>query len=186
MFEMYLKLGFDHILDLQAYDHILFVLTLNAVYSVKEWKKVLILVTAFTIGHSLTLALSVLKIVTIPVDLIETLIPITIILTALYNLFYREKESSSSRILYGLALFFGLIHGLGFSNYLNALLGSEESILIPLLGFNIGVEFGQLIVVAIGLLLSYILLEVVGLKAKYWNNFISILAIIVSIYLLVK
>jgi hypothetical protein len=186
MFELYLKLGFDHILDIEAYDHILFVLTLNAVYAIKEWRKVLILVTAFTLGHSLTLALSVLKIVKIPAEIIEILIPITIILTALYNLFLGYKETNKSKVLYIAAAFFGLIHGLGFSNYLNALLGNEESMIVPLLGFNVGVELGQLIVVAAGLLLSYLLLEKLNLKKQYWNYIVSITAIVISIQLLLK
>ncbi len=186
MFELYLKLGLQHILDIKAYDHILFILALNAVYSVREWKKVLVLVTAFTVGHSITLALSVLKIVKINADVIETLIPITIILTALYNIFIGSDSQKKSSILYIAAMFFGLIHGLGFSNYLNALLGNEESILMPLLGFNIGVEVGQLAVVALGFLLSYLFVDLLKINQKYWTYFISSLAIIVSCYLLMK
>jgi hypothetical protein len=186
MLELYLKLGLDHILDFNAYDHILFVLTLNAVYSIKEWKKVLILVSAFTLGHSITLGLSVMKIIKVEPDLIEMLIPITIILTALFNIFLEEKTTKKSTILYIAACFFGLIHGLGFSNYLKELLGNEESPFVPLLGFNIGVELGQIIVVLIGLGASYVFINVMRLNAKYWNLFISIVAIIVSIYLLIK
>lgn len=186
MIEVYLQLGFEHILDLKAYDHILFVLTLCAVYAVRDWKKVLILVTAFTLGHSLTLALSVYKLVSFSPNVIEKLIPVTIIITGLMNIIKSNSSRSFSGWLYGLAGFFGLIHGLGFSNYLNALLGTEESIVFPLLGFNLGVEGGQLIIVAAGMILSYILVDFLKLSHKWWTVFVSVLSIIVSLYLLFK
>ena len=133
-FETYLRLGFAHIANLNAYDHIIFIVALCAVYQLMQWKNVLVLVTAFTIGHSLTLALATLQIVTLPTNIIEFLIPLTIFFTALYNIFETEAhlDRRKMRINYGLALFFGLIHGLGFSNYLRMLLGSEESIFLPL------------------------------------------------------
>jgi hypothetical protein len=185
MFGVYLKLGFDHILDINAYDHILFVLALCAVYVVSDWKKVLVLVTAFTIGHSATLALSVYKLVHINPSLIEKLIPITIILTAVYNIanYKHEQGKKSGIVLYLMACFFGLIHGLGFSNYLNALLGSEEDILIPLLGFNLGVEGGQIIVVAMAMALSFILVNLLKVKHFYWTIAISTIAAGVASYL---
>jgi ABC-type antimicrobial peptide transport system permease subunit len=183
---IYLKLGFDHILNLSAIDHILFVLTLCAVYTVGEWKKVLILVTAFTIGHSLTLGLSVYDVVHFKPSIVEHLIPITIIFTALINLWNKDKKSQSMNVLYAMACFFGLIHGLGFSNYLKELLGKEEGILVPLLGFNLGVEGGQIIIVACGMLLNYILINVLNINPRYWTVVVSIIAIIVSTYLLVK
>ena len=184
MFGSYLKLGFDHILDINGYDHILFVLTLCAIYVIKDWKKVLILVTAFTIGHSITLALSALDILVIPATIIEVLIPITIILTAVYNIFSKQDHSKVSITLYLLPLFFGLIHGMGFSYFFKALLSKDESILTPLLPFNLGVELGQIVVVLIGMFLSYLFVNVFNLKQKYWNYFISISAIVISSYLL--
>jgi HupE / UreJ protein len=186
MFDIYLKLGFQHILDLNAYDHILFVMALCAVYSVKDWKKVLVLVTAFTIGHSLTLALSVFNIVRINPSIIELLIPITIIATALFNIFNDERKNKSMKVLYVAALFFGLIHGMGFSNYLNALLSEEESPLLPLLGFNLGVECGQIIVVVISMALSYLFNDILKLSNRYWTVTVSIIAIAVALFIISK
>jgi hypothetical protein len=173
-------------LDVKAYDHILFVLTLCSVYLAKDWKRVLILVTAFTIGHSLTLALSAYKIIKIAPNIVETLIPLTIIFTAISNIIKSHKSNSFSILLYLMAGFFGLIHGLGFSNYLNALLGSAESIVTPLLGFNLGVEFGQIIIVILGMMFSYIFIDFLKLSHRWWTIFVSIVAIMVSLYLLLK
>ena len=185
MFKTYLELGFDHILDLNAYDHILFVMTLCVIYAVAQWKQILILVTAFTIGHSVTLALSTLGLVNIPGRLIEYLIPVTIILTAVYNIFKVRADNKKITLHYNLAAFFGLIHGLGFSNYLKALLGSEEDLVVPLLAFNIGVELGQLIIVAITIAITMLLVKILGLKQKYWVWAVSTLAILVSFKLII-
>ncbi|WNJ19394.1 HupE/UreJ family protein [Pontibacter sp. G13] len=184
---IYLKLGFEHILDLGGYDHILFVVALCAIYKLAQWRQVIILVTAFTIGHSLTLALSTMDIFRMNPDLIETLIPVTILITALSNLRLRGElpDPAHQRIRYFLALFFGLIHGLGFSNYLIALLGKEACITGPLLMFNIGLELGQLIIVAAVLLLSWVVLTVRGVPRKMWNFAVSGLVTFLSIYLLV-
>ena len=186
MFETYLKLGFDHILDLNAYDHILFVMTLCAIYAASQWKNVLILVTAFTIGHTFTLALATLGIIRANSDLVEFLIPMTIILTAIYNFFKIRAENQKIVLHYTLTSFFGLIHGLGFSNYLRALLGGEDSIVTPLLAFNLGVEGGQIVIVVLTVLLSILVTKWLGLKQKYWVWSISLIAIIVSVYLLLK
>ena len=173
MWDVYTKLGFEHILDPNGYDHILFVVALCAVYVVKDWKKVLILVTAFTIGHSLTLALSSLKIISISSSLVETLIPVTIILTCIFNIVKGKMDSRKNALNYGLALGFGFIHGLGFSNFFKALLGQEESIIAPLFYFNIGVELGQIIIVLLTLLLSYIIVDLFKIKHKYYNYTLS-------------
>lgn len=151
-FSLYFGLGKEHILDyLNGYDHILFVLALCAVYSVHDWKKILILVTAFTIGHSITLALATLEIISVKGELIEFFIPLTIFITAAGNLFRTEKsvDKSNVQLNYVFALFFGLIHGLGFSNFLRSLLGKDHGIVSQLLAFNLGLELGQIIVVAL-------------------------------------
>jgi len=184
MFEIYLKLGFEHILDLAAYDHILFVVALCAVYSWKDWKQILVLVTAFTIGHSITLALSALGLVVFSPELIEFLIPVTIFLTAISNIFLDHDNANMIKLNYVLALFFGCIHGLGFSNYLKALLGSEESIVPPLLSFNLGVELGQIVIVSIIFLLNYLFTGVLGLKQSYWRVGLSIMAAAVALMLM--
>lgn len=174
-FGLYFELGIDHILDVNGYDHILFVIALCAVYILQDWKRVLILVTAFTIGHSVTLALATLRIVNFDSDLIEFLIPVTIFLTAIFNLFKKERTIQASKIQtnYLLALFFGLIHGLGFSNFLRSILGKEKSIVSPLLAFNIGLEVGQIIIVAVFLIISFILVDIFGVKRRDWRMIIS-------------
>lgn len=182
-FLIYLRLGFDHITDPRGYDHILFVIALCAVYTFQQWKQVLLLVTAFTIGHSITLALATLRLFTYSTSLIETLIPITILITAVSNFFFREPRHTTysrrpqpdrqSRWRYALALGFGLIHGLGFSNYLRSLLGREASILKPLLAFNIGLEIGQLLIVALVLGFSYLILTVLRRSRVRWVLILS-------------
>ena len=167
MFQLYLKLGLEHIADLQGYDHILFVMMLCAVYTFKNWKQVLILITAFTIGHSLTLALASMNIIRVSNLWVEFLIPVTIFITALGNMISGKPGNTSARIKYMLALFFGLIHGLGFSNYLRSLLGTHDSLAIPLLAFNIGVELGQILIVLCMLTLTSLILFF-KLKQRDW------------------
>jgi hypothetical protein len=177
-FEIYLPLGFQHITDINGYDHILFVVALCAIFRLKDWKKVAFLVTAFTIGHSITLALATLNIITYSSKLIELLIPITIFLTCILNFFHKSAEYSldkekPSMFRYPMAMIFGLIHGMGFSNYLRSLLGKEESIWQPLLAFNVGLEIGQLLIVAISLIISSLLLDVFRVKKHDWNLILS-------------
>lgn len=168
-FALYFGLGREHILDyLNGYDHILFVLALCALYSVHDWKKILILVTAFTIGHSVTLALATLEIVNVDSSLIEFLIPLTIFITSTANLFRSEQAISKTKVQlnYLFALFFGLIHGLGFSNFLRSLLGKDHSIISQLLAFNLGLELGQIIVVGLFLALSFILVDLIKVSRR--------------------
>jgi hypothetical protein len=175
-FELYFGLGKDHILDYaNGYDHIVFVVALCALYLTREWKQILILVTAFTVGHSITLALSTLRIISVKVELIEFLIPLTIFITAVSNLFKNENNlgGSSVQINYFFAAFFGLIHGLGFSSYLRTILGKSENILTPLLAFNLGLELGQLIIVAIFMAVAFILVDLFGLNRRDWKMVIS-------------
>jgi hypothetical protein len=151
------------------------VLALCAVYLIRDWKKILILVTAFTIGHSITLALATLKIVTVNAQLIEFLIPLTIFITSVSNLFKKEVLSNEKgfQVNYLYAVFFGLIHGLGFSNYLRAILGKDQSILSQLLAFNLGLEFGQIIVVAIFLSFSFLLVDFLKVNRRDWKLVLS-------------
>jgi len=156
-FWLYFSLGFEHIADLAGYDHIIFVLALCLRYTFDDWKRIIILITAFTIGHSITLALSTLNYINIPAEWIEFLIPVTIVITALSNIRQKEfKFKTRFPPIYYLALFFGLIHGLGFSNYLKSLLGKDTNIIPQLLAFNIGLEVGQLLIVALVLIVSLI------------------------------
>ena len=189
IWKAYLELGFDHILDLNGYDHILFVSVLTAIYTVRDWKKIVWLITAFTVGHSITLALAALDIISFNPDMIETLIPITIIITGLYQ-FYRAVTpylfTRGIYISYVLTSFFGLIHGFGFSNYFKAILGKENDVVLPLFSFNLGVELGQLLVVALSHMMGSILVLWCKVPQKIWVMFLSILCVIVATYLLFK
>jgi hypothetical protein len=174
-FELYFQLGKEHILDYRnGYDHILFVVALCAIYLIRDWKKLLILITAFTIGHSVTLALATLQIIPVNAELIEFLIPLTIFITAASNIF-RSTEVSlrTTYVNYGYALFFGLIHGMGFSNYLQTILGKSRSIVSPLFAFNVGLEVGQIIIVSIFLAISFILVDLFTLDRRDWKLVIS-------------
>lgn len=175
-FQLYFGLGKSHILDYaNGYDHIIFVVALCALYLTREWKQILILVTAFTIGHSITLALSTLRIISVKAELIEFLIPLTIFITAVSNLFKNENNltSRSVQMNYFFAGFFGLIHGLGFSSYLRSILGKDENIITQLFAFNLGLEFGQLIIVAIFMAAAFILVDLIGLNRRDWKMVIS-------------
>lgn len=173
-FELYFGLGMDHILDINGYDHILFVIALSCVYTISQWKDVLVMVTAFTVGHSITLALATFELIPFDSALIEFLIPVTIIITAVTNILVKsDGKTGKLRVNTFYAGFFGLIHGMGFSNYLRSLLGGEESIVLPLFAFNIGLEVGQIIIVAIFLIVSIILTSVFGVSSKIWKIVVS-------------
>ena len=186
-FELYFRLGLQHILDINGYDHILFVLALCAVYIPRDWRKIIILVTAFTIGHSLTLALATFKVVEIRSDIIEFLIPVTIAITAFVTILKpRPSSGKNVQMNYLLALFFGLIHGLGFSNYLRELLGKEAIIWKPLLAFNLGLEAGQLVIVGVFLLMTSILVGIAGVNRKEWTLVVASMVFGVSLMLMIE
>lgn len=178
-FEVYFGLGRDHILDYRnGYDHILFVTALCALYQWRDWKRVLILVTAFTVGHSVTLALATMQIITVPADWVEFLIPVTIFITAFSNIFKGDNATISGpavHINYLYALFFGLIHGMGFSNYLRAILGKDRSIVTQLFAFNVGLEFGQIIIVAVFLTFAFISVDMLKVNRRDWRLVVSAL-----------
>lgn len=151
----FVRLGFGHITDLAAMDHILFLIALAAIYRLHDWRSALWVITAFTVGHSLTLALAVTGAVRLPTDLIEFLIPVTIVATCIENIRVanRDPKSRSGRLRPVFAGLFGLVHGAGFANYLRDLF--VDRIALPLFGFNIGIELGQIVVLVIaGVLLA--------------------------------
>lgn len=182
-FSIFFQLGYDHILDIQGIDHLLFIVALCATYRLREWKKVAILATAFTIGHSITLAMAVGGVITFPARVIEFLVPMTILLTTLYNLFFFKEKSNSYK--YGLALFFGLIHGMAFSNFFKStqIPGQESQLWKQLLAFNLGVEVGQLLIVGGVLLITYVMLNILKVKQLSWTRGVSLFIIIMVIYL---
>jgi len=186
-FRAYFQLGFDHIVDFAAFDHMLFLVALCAMFRPGEWRELFILITAFTIGHSLTLALATTGSVQVDSSVIELLIPLTILFTALHNVFRAEnslRSALSKRLNYLLVLFFGLIHGMGFSGYLRALLGDEENILLPLFSFNLGVELGQIVIVAFIMAIAFLAISRLQFKHREWNLFLSGAAAGVSILLI--
>lgn len=183
-FGFYFSLGWEHIISLDALDHQLFIIALTVLYSLKDWKRVLILVTAFTIGHSITLALSTLNIISIPSDIVEFLIPVTIALTAIVNIIKPAANPKHAGFNYLLASVFGLIHGLGFANTLKYMLASDQSLGWSLLSFNLGLEAGQIIVVVIMLLLTHLFSTYIKLNQRYWIYSISAIVLVVSIQII--
>jgi hydrogenase/urease accessory protein HupE len=168
-FKFYFGLGTGHILTWEAMDHILFVAALCLRYGWKDWRKVAILVTAFTIGHSITLALSALNYVHVPTTWIEFLIPLTIAVTAINNILQKPAEQQKKLpLIYFFALFFGLIHGLAYASSFLDLEGKQG--LVPhLFAFNLGIELAQLIVVAAVLSASFILVQLPGILLEKYN-----------------
>jgi hypothetical protein len=170
----YLRLGLHHIADLRGYDHILFIAALTVAYRPAEWRRLLWLVTAFTLGHSVTLALATLNLVRANARLVETGIALTIVISSLMAIalaIQSEATAPAARgqaLRYLLAAAFGLIHGLGFSTFLRSLLGGEESIVLPLLSFNIGLEVGQLLIVAAVLVTGVVAERVLRLERRDW------------------
>lgn len=185
-FLFYLQLGWEHIISSDALDHQLFILALVAIFSFKDLKKVLILVTAFTIGHSITLALSAFDIIRFPSNWIEFLIPCTIVFTALDNLIFSKNVEKLIKLNYFLALFFGLIHGMGFANSVRMMLAQEQSITIPLFGFNVGLEIGQIAVVIIVLCIFYLLSTFLKLQKKHWILLVSAPILVVSLKMAIE
>jgi hypothetical protein len=185
-FAFYFDLGWKHIISTDALDHQLFIATLASIYLAENWKEVLILVTAFTIGHSLTLALSSYNVIQFSNKWVEFLIPVTILITAIINFFRKNFHPASYGLQYFLALFFGLIHGLGFANTIRFMLAGNQSITIPLLGFNVGLEAGQIIVVAVIILLSFLFVNKLRLQRKYWIWSLSAIALTWSVFLCIQ
>lgn len=172
-FSTYLELGFRHILDPKGIDHILFVVALCASYELKLWKRILLLVTAFTVGHCVTLILSGLDLFSVDQVLVELIIALTIAITSLQNILIPKADKTAIRLKYAVALLFGLFHGLGFSSYFKTLLGSGNDVLLPLFSFNLGIELGQLCIVGVLLLLFLLMEKGMKVKAKDRNLFLS-------------
>jgi hypothetical protein len=193
-FFSFMGMGIEHILQFpEGYDHLLFILALSAIYTFSEWRKVFLLVTAFTVGHSVTLLLTVSDISPIPSSVIEWLIPLTIIIVCVLNFVTKMEEksnqnaekinSSTMHRRYGIALLFGLIHGLGFANYLRQML--PDSLFSPLLGFNIGLEVAQILVVLVGLLLGFLFIKYLDFTKNRWKVVLSAIVLVFALHLFV-
>lgn len=189
-FWVYFNLGLKHVLDINAYDHVLFLMALIIPYHFKDWSRVLVLISLFTIGHTIALLLSVFGIISVKINLVEFLIPITILVTALYYLFTAgktNKKNDNISFVAIITLFFGIIHGLGFSNYFKAILpGNASDKLLPSLEFALGIEAAQLIVVFIVLFLSYLVQTVFRFSKRDWTLVMASFIIGVVIPLVIK
>ena len=176
-FGFYFSLGWHHIISWEALDHILFITALAAIYTLHDWKQVLVLVTAFTIGHSITLFLSVTNMIRFSDRWVEFLIPCTIAATAVSNLFQHAFTNKSIRLNYYLALFFGLIHGMGFANTIRFILARDQHLGTSLFAFNAGLEAGQVCVVAVMLLFTFLLIDKLKINRREWVVFLSAAAL---------
>lgn len=186
-FWFYIKIGFNHVLDFGAYDHILFLLALAVPFTFKSWKKVLLLATIFTLAHCLSLYLSAFNILVIDVGLIEFLIPVTILCTALFNMNYAKagiKDKSIALHVFA-TTFFGLIHGFGFSNYFRMLMADQENKISSLLGFATGIEIAQVLIVILALFLGYLFQSNLNVKQNRYVLVVSILIILITIPMLI-
>jgi hypothetical protein len=190
-FELYFKSGLWHVLDIKAYDHILFLIVLTLPYAFKEWRKVLLLVTLFTIGHTMSLILAVFGIISVSSALVETFIPITILITALYNIFMSRKRAArgnddSINFIAIVTLFIGIVHGLGFFNFFKMQIESNEDKLLPVAEFALGIEVAQIIVVLISLILSALAEGVFRVTRRDWILIISSFVIGVVVPLIIN
>ena len=188
-FWIYFNIGLKHVLDINAYDHVLFLLALTVPYDFKNWKRILLLVSLFTLGHTLALLLSVFEIVFIKGNIVELLIPITILITALFNIFTSGKSSKKESVTFVgfITIFFGIIHGLGFSNYFKSILaGNATDKLLPLLDFALGIETAQIIVVLVALLLSFVVQTLFHFSKRDWTLTMSAFIIGVVIPMIIQ
>ncbi len=173
----YVQLGLNHVLDVNGYDHVLFLVVLVVPFLFAQYKKVITLVTVFTVGHTLALILSAYKIVQVNSGLVEFLIPVTIAFTALYSIVFVSKSLKNNNITVFITLFFGLIHGLGFSSYFKMIIGRSSNKLVPLFEFSLGIELAQIVIVIAMLLLSTLFRSFFGVSKKIWVISISVLII---------
>ncbi len=178
-FWLYVKLGLYHVLDWQAYDHILFLIVLTIAYTFDNWKRILLLVTLFTLGHTTSLFLAVYDVVSVNSKLVEFLIPLTILAAAIFNVLTAGKASGKNKIgvLYATTVFFGLVHGLGFSSFFNTVSSNVSSKILPLIEFALGIELAQLIVVLLVLIMSFIIQTIFRFSKRDWILVVSSIVI---------
>tara|TARA_R100000935_G_scaffold13736_5_gene27594 strand:- start:21369 stop:21947 length:579 start_codon:yes stop_codon:yes gene_type:complete len=185
-FWLYVRLGLEHVLDWNAYDHTLFIIALCASYTLKTWRHALVLVTLFTLGHSVSLALATYQVVTIDSSWVEFLIPVTILATAVVTIVHAlKKKMLSTGLVFGvLTFFFGMIHGFGFAGYFKMI--NDGNILTHLLEFALGIELAQVIIASVVIVLGYSFQELLNLKKIYWVVTLSAIVIILSTPMLVE
>lgn len=174
---IYIILGFEHISDWRGFDHILFIVTLCSIFTWQHWKNVALLVTAFTLGHTLTLALAAFKLIVFNTSIIELLIAVTILITAIVNIWIsRMPHKQNYKLHYLFAVVFGCVHGMGFSIFFSSLMMEGMDLLIPLFSFNIGLEFGQLIIVIVYFFISFLIQKYSNISKNSWTLIMSVIA----------
>ncbi|GGH45095.1 hypothetical protein GCM10011364_18290 [Mangrovimonas yunxiaonensis] len=173
------KYGINHVLDINGYDHVLFLIVLTVPYLFKDWKRVLLLVTTFTVGHTLSLILAAYSVVRVNGQLVEFLIPISILIVALFNVFTAGKGAQKERVgvLFFTTLFFGLVHGLGFAREFRMLVGGSDNKLLTLVEFALGIEIAQIIIVFVVLILGYIMQTIFRFSKRDWIMVISAIVV---------
>ncbi|MFD0964440.1 HupE/UreJ family protein [Pseudofulvibacter geojedonensis] len=178
-FKLFLELGLTHVLDINGYDHVLFLMVLAAPYLFSNWKKILLLVTVFTVGHTLSLILAAFEVVSVKSSLVEFLIPVTIGVAAVYNIITAGKNQTNDKVgvLFFTTLFFGVIHGLGFSNYFRMIIGRSEEKIVPLLEFALGIEIAQVLIVVAMLILATLFQTFLRVTRKDWVLVVSSIVI---------
>jgi hypothetical protein len=184
-FGLYFSWGWSHIISKDAIDHILFILALTIVFRIENWKQVLMLVTSFTLGHCITLVLSVLDVIRFAVDWVEFLIPVTIVCTAASNIYrFRTVEDPPiSRLHVLLALCFGLIHGMGYANAIRFTLSNEQNVGFPLFAFNLGLEIGQIFIVLTILIFDTFIRYYTKLPKRFMVLVSSAIILLFALYL---
>ncbi|MFM7645490.1 MAG: HupE/UreJ family protein [Sphingomonadales bacterium] len=182
----YFPLGWEHILSRDALDHQAFLAAMGASFLLPDWKRLLIVITAFTVGHSLTLALSILEVFTVGSGLVELLIPVTIALTAAQQWWGRFPERNKTLLLYSSALTFGFIHGMGFANNIRFMLSQDQSLGMGLLGFNLGLEAGQLVFMALFLLVAQGTVQWLGIAKRKWTESVALITFGISVYMIIE
>ena len=185
-FIFYFKIGWSHIMSWDATDHLFFITVLAIIYTVADWKKVLVLVTAFTVGHALTLFMSVLNMINVKSEMVEFLIPCTILVTAMTNLFMRKQQAASHAIQYAIALGFGLIHGLGYANYIRMILSADQQLIWGLFSFNLGLEAGQILVVCLVLLTVWVSSRIHAKAHMRWVSMVSAFVLFFALKLAIE
>src|SRR5690606_34673014 len=173
------KYGMLHVLDINAYDHVLFLIVLTIPYLFKDWKRVLLLVSVFTLGHTLSLILAAFNVVKVNASIVEFLIPITILIVAVFNVFTAGKGAQKEKVgvLFFSTLFFGLVHGLGFAREFQIMVGASDNKWLTLLEFALGIELAQIIVVIVVLILGYIMQTVFRFSKRDWIMVVSAIVI---------
>ena len=185
-FKYYFTLGWDHIISMEALDHLYFIAVLSIVYQFRHWKQVLVLITAFTIGHAITLFLSGMDVVRLDNSWVEFAIPCTIVFSSIMNFRKTGSMHQTDKLQYAMALFFGLVHGLGYANAIRFMISKNQDMIWSLLGFNLGLEIGQIFVVLLVLMLSFIVGMTKLFTAREWVLGFSSLVLVLAIKLTIE